>query len=455
MKIQDLKTVYICPDHNEKYRARKVHMDILLTNLGFKDFTHHKSGSEAYPRCLSLATIEILNQYPDQPILILEDDIEFNGVDTFDLVEDADAIYFGTSRSGGHPTENKDQGRSMFQAYSDSQVRVLNMLSTHAILYCSAHYKAAVIKVLTDYTGYNDVAISRIQPSFKVLANKRPSFFQSAAFNTGLHEQIWTKFDIIKPTLHLIATNKYIAFLDEMLESVDKHFFPTTQRHVIIYTNMPHPTKYVGLYPTIIFHFIDIQHEVWPLVTLKRFHTFLKCDLELDYSFYCDVDAIFVKTLENELLKDTLYGTIHPGFKGGKGTVCSDPSSMSCIPVGENATYFCGGFFGGSQSKFMKISHELSHRIQSDLNNGVIATWHDESHLNWYFWKHSPDVLAFPFAIAEESNDRRTDTYIVFTDKARRGGHALFREDPLIVSKPKPRGLMITADGFRLANISI
>jgi hypothetical protein len=128
---------------------------------------------------------------------------------------------------------------------------------------------------------------------------------------------------------------------------------------------------------------------------------------------------------------------------------------MSCIPVGENATYFCGGFFGGSHSKFMKISHELSHRIQSDLNNGVIAKWHDESHLNWYFWKHSPDVLAFPFAIAEEANDRTTNTYIVFIDKARRGGHALFREDPLIVSKPKPRGLMMTADGFRLANISI
>ena len=95
MRIQDLKTIYICPDHNEKYHARKLHMDSLLTELGFKDFTHYKSGTEAYPRCLSIATIEILKQYPNIPILLLEDDIEFNGIDEFDFVDDADAIYFG------------------------------------------------------------------------------------------------------------------------------------------------------------------------------------------------------------------------------------------------------------------------------------------------------------------------------------------------------------------------
>jgi len=450
MRIQDLKTIYICPDHNEKYHARKLHMDSLLTELGFKDFTHYKSGTEAYPRCLSIATIEILKQYPNIPILLLEDDIEFNGIDEFDFVDDADAIYFGVSRSGGHVGENIHGGPSKFESHSKTQVRVLNMLTTHAILYISEKYKKAVIDVLSDYTGYNDIAISRIQPSFKVLANKRPSFFQSTMFNTGNYEQTWTKFDLIRPSLHLIATNNYIVFLDDMLQSADKHFFPTTQRHIIIYTNMQPPTKYVGMYPTIVFHFIYIQHEPWPFITLKRFHIFSKCSLDLDYSFYCDVDAVFMKTLDNDFLKDTIYGTIHPGFKGAKGSVCSDTSSTSCIPVGANDTYFCGGFFGGDHGRFMRLSDELRDRVQIDINNRIVAAWHDESHLNWYFWKHKPDILAFPFAVAEGVDHPVADTHILFIDKARRGGHELFRQDPVVVSK----GLKMNGGKFRFINNS-
>lgn len=453
MRIQDLKTVYICPDHNKKYHARKVHMDTMLTNIGFKDFTHYKSGTEAYPKCLTNATIKILNAYPHEPVLILEDDIEFTGIDTFDLVEDADAIYFGTSRSSGHPTENKHQGYSTFQSYSDSQVRVLNMLSAHAVLYCSARYKAAVIKALSPCTMYNDIAISRIQSSFKVLANKRPSFFQSARFNTGLHEEIWTTFDIIKPSLHLIATNKYITFLDKMLQSVNTYFFPTTERHVIIYTNMPHPTNYIGLYPTIIFHFIQIEHEPWPLITLKRFHSFSKCTFDVSHSFYCDVDAFFTKTLTIDMLNNSFYGTVHPGYKGGKGTVCSNPNSTSCIPVGENNTYFCGGFFGGDHTLFMKMTHELQDRIQTDIDRDVMADWHDESHLNWYFWKNPPSVLTYPFAVAEPEAPSPI-THVVFIDKSIRGGHDMFRDiSHAPVQVQKPRGFVRTGGGFRLTNL--
>jgi hypothetical protein len=63
MRIQDFKVVYICPDHNEKYHARKVHMDTMLAELGFKDIVHFKSGTEGYPKCLANANVDILTQY--------------------------------------------------------------------------------------------------------------------------------------------------------------------------------------------------------------------------------------------------------------------------------------------------------------------------------------------------------------------------------------------------------
>jgi hypothetical protein len=197
MKLQDLKVVYICPDHDDKYRARKVHMESLLTQIGFPSerIEHYKSSTENYPDCLSQATIDILKTHMHEPVLILEDDVEFTGIDEFDLVDGADAIYFGLSIAGGHATQNHADGPCRHSPFSESQVRVQNMLGGHAILYLTTVYKQAVIESFQAHIGqryYNDVLMSRLHPKFLVLANKRPSFYQSSRFNTG-SEEYYTK----------------------------------------------------------------------------------------------------------------------------------------------------------------------------------------------------------------------------------------------------------------------
>ena len=199
MHIQEIKTVFICPDHNPKYSARKRHMESLLHTLGFKDVTHYKSGTEKYPDCLSLATIDILKANMEVPVLILEDDVEFTGIEEFAMDTTADAIYFGLSKSAGSKTHNSDEGSSQFEQWSLTQSRVMNMLSAHAILYISPKYKQAVIHTLSSNIGqnyYNDVLISRLQPGFLILANKKPSFYQSHRFNSGMHEELYTKFEL-------------------------------------------------------------------------------------------------------------------------------------------------------------------------------------------------------------------------------------------------------------------
>jgi hypothetical protein len=199
IRIQDIKTVFICPDHNTKYNLRKAHIESLLRTIGFTDITHYKSGTEKYPDCLSIATIDILKANMEQPVLILEDDIEFTGIDEFILDKAVDAIYLGLSKSAGSKLFNKDEGFSQFLPWSSTQSRVMNMLATHAILYISPRYKQAVIDTLTRYIGhnyYNDVLISRIQPDFLVLANKKPSFYQSHRFNDCMHQELFTKFEL-------------------------------------------------------------------------------------------------------------------------------------------------------------------------------------------------------------------------------------------------------------------
>ena len=198
MKITDLKVVYICPNHNEKYQKRKVYMDTLLASNGFKDVVHYTSGSESYPNCLSLATIDILNMYMDKPVLIIEDDVEIINIVDFDFIPEADAIYFGLSKWAGHKTENHFEGHSIFEKYSKNQVRIINMLSTHAILYISRPYKEAIIHAMNEAArtkSYNDIMMSRIQNKFQVLANTVPTFYQSLKFNqeqTNPHNNVET-----------------------------------------------------------------------------------------------------------------------------------------------------------------------------------------------------------------------------------------------------------------------
>lgn len=188
MKVQDLKIVYICPDHNEKYARRKMHMTIMLDSIGCTNVHHFKSGTEDYPRCLNQALVGILSENLDNPVLVLEDDVIFTGNNTFDFVEDADAIYLGLSKCAGHPTENRNEGIAKFTPYSMTQVRVQNMLAAHAILYISRKYKEAIIDLLQsnmDKVWEMDVLISRIQPKFKILATMQPAFYQSAELNPG------------------------------------------------------------------------------------------------------------------------------------------------------------------------------------------------------------------------------------------------------------------------------
>lgn len=196
MRIQDFKVVYICPDHNEKYHTRKLHMDSMLAANGFKDVVHFKSGTEDYPKCLANANVEILTQYMNEPILLLEDDVEFTGVSEFDYVHGADAIYFGISRCAGHPTLDINRGVCVTTPYSETQRRVLNMLGAHAILYITASYKQAALTAMKNAFRHTDIALSRIQPKFRILANRHPSFYQSAKYNAPGHRDEYTRFEL-------------------------------------------------------------------------------------------------------------------------------------------------------------------------------------------------------------------------------------------------------------------
>jgi len=200
MKLVDIPVVFICPDHNEKYSARKQHMFQLLDSIGFKSVTHFKSGTENYPTCLVKAFVEVLNSYLDDgPVIILEDDIEpyleINRETEFEMPEDTDAFYLGLSVNAGSKTQNVNVGYAEIEKISDKHIRIHNMLGGHAILYKSLKYKERVIQELTNLFDkphyHSDVVISRIQSEYKVYGYHHPLFYQSKVWGG---DEIATRF---------------------------------------------------------------------------------------------------------------------------------------------------------------------------------------------------------------------------------------------------------------------
>lgn len=214
IKLKEIKVIYISPNHNEKYNKRKIHMDHILTKLGFTNIIHYKSSTENYPYCLNKASIDIFSNY-QLPYLLLEDDIESN----FDYIpnelilpDNADAFYLGLSTGGGHVISNYDDGNSKFIYLNDSLLKVKNMLSAHAVLYITNKYTNRLKDELIRKSNYyNDVLFSQNQSLFNIYCNRYCYFYQAKEYDG--HEKA-TRF-IIDPINidNYPQTNKTVTFV--------------------------------------------------------------------------------------------------------------------------------------------------------------------------------------------------------------------------------------------------
>jgi hypothetical protein len=222
IKLKEITVIYICPDYNEKYHNRKVHMDQLLNELKFKNVIHYKSSNEKYPHCLNNATIDILSKYKP-PFLLLEDDIKDtqNIPDILEIPDNTDAFYLGLSSGGGHISNNYDDGDSQFEHINDNLYKVKNMLCTHAILYITSNYILNVRnQLITKPDYYNDVVISQIQNKFNIYCHHKSYFYQAKELEG--HEKATTI--ILKQNL-IIYVTAFININDSPIEYIEKNYF--------------------------------------------------------------------------------------------------------------------------------------------------------------------------------------------------------------------------------------
>lgn len=187
--------------------------------------------------------------------------------------------------------------------------------------------------------------------------------------------------------LGLIATGtRYHKYVVPLLESAKQHFI---EHEVLLFTDCKQD--------------FGVEQE-WrddlgfPFATLMRYHAFLdrrRWFEKFSHTFYCDIDMLFVDGIvEDEVLSDGITAVMHAGFVGTPGTPENRRESTAYLE--RPRTYFAGGFVGGKTSEFMAMSEVIARNVDEDLKRGIVAVWHDESHLNRYLFDNPPSKILTP-----------------------------------------------------------
>lgn len=191
----------------------------------------------------------------------------------------------------------------------------------------------------------------------------------------------------------LIATNGYIDFIPDLIESINKYFLKDCNVNIYLFSDFGSTFR---IYKN--FKQTHIQHEVFPLISLRRYKTIYE-NKQLfnneDYLYFIDADMKIVDYINESILGD-LVGVLHPGYINTVGTPERDKKSNAFIDESENNMYFMGSFTGGKIDIYLEMCKQISECIEDDLNKGIIATWYDESHLNRYFLNNCPEIILSP-----------------------------------------------------------
>lgn len=228
--------------------------------------------------------------------------------------------------------------------------------------------------------------------------------------------------DVAKPRAIVvsIATNGYLKYWKKQVTSLDEFIDDAVPWIVYIFTDEVREAKqHAKSLNNLEVRTVEVPTYKWPDATLFRYHLIASLKpaiAEQDLVIYLDADMQVVRPLEINEFLETCDGQVclvrHPGFFrpqglsllqlyllkpklllgdlhtlikfGGLGTWETRIRSNAYVSRSKRENYYCGGIWWGPARKIIDMTETLSKRIEGDQARELIATWHDESHLNWW-----------------------------------------------------------------------
>lgn len=204
-----------------------------------------------------------------------------------------------------------------------------------------------------------------------------------------------------------ICTGKYNQFFEGFYESAERFFLKGVAdiEYFVFTDNM-------SLINSPKVHLYKRECKGFPMDSLFRFDMFLSVKEEIqvfDYCFFFNANMLIVEPIGLEFLpkKSSFEAVLSPGYynkPAWRYPYERRKASTAYIgPYQKPYRYYMGSLNGGTSEAFIKFAETCSYRTHLDYDNGIIAKFHDESHLNKYMREVNGDALSPSYAFPEGS----------------------------------------------------
>jgi len=203
----------------------------------------------------------------------------------------------------------------------------------------------------------------------------------------------------MRTAIVIIATGRYNSFVPKLMSSIE-NFWPDLA-DVFLFTDSRLSSP----------RWFPAENKPWPFVTLTRFETLRPIYPHLkdyDYVLYLDADMeIMSSDFPFDGMPDgkKFVSVSHPAnyFDKSFWPVETNPRSLAFID-GPKSEYRQGCLWGASAAHFEHMNESLARSVSDDLKQNIVAVWHDESHLNKFFYDNQDDVFTLDSSYAYPEN---------------------------------------------------
>lgn len=209
-------------------------------------------------------------------------------------------------------------------------------------------------------------------------------------------------FKLMKIAVLSINIGNYICYWKEFYETAKLNFLPMHDRDFYVFTE--HSDIDYCLNDDV--HIVYQENLGWPGNTLKRFHMFIgqKEKLqEYDYIFFINANCVFLRRVGDEILPNATEKLVfvkrQPPYLNlvkEKNQPFELNQSSTAFVKDTNMDYVRGGLNGGIAKDYLAMCDVLKNNIDIDEANGIVAIWHDESHINKYYQDHPETKILGP-----------------------------------------------------------
>ncbi|XP_035016948.2 N-acetyllactosaminide alpha-1,3-galactosyltransferase [Hippoglossus stenolepis] len=240
------------------------------------------------------------------------------------------------------------------------------------------------------------------RPQVETITSWKAPIMWEGMFNSTAYDELHIQLRS-SVALTVFAVGRYLdAYCKNFLTSAEQHFMLGLPVTYYVFTDSPEKVPEIELGPQRSLKVIHVKmHSRWQDISMMRMSMISELiESEIASSFryvFCfDVDQVFKGRFGSEALGDSVALLHAHYYKLPKDRFTYDRNIKSKAFMETGDYYYHAAIFGGLCENVKNLTDACYLSIMEDKLNDVEAFWHDESHLNKYFWLNKPSKLLSP-----------------------------------------------------------